>query len=287
MPNDRQDPPLNTEPPPNAISQGKTKEIEVERAANALSTDEPVRAIAKKKPGLFQQLAERLMPSDELIIPVEVAQRYIKVKDDYVDRNTQAVAFTVSKGEVVAKDTHPNTVKALVEIAKSNEWQSITVSGTDEFKAAVWMAARTQGLEVYGYKPTPVEEARLAEVIELKADKPRDVTQQVRPDGPVGAVAQGPAKQIAPEPPMPKLDAATKDLAAKDLKPVAVNALSIKTLQAAMKAKGWPPKTIEEFGRLAKDKAASLVSKPIKVRDVSKAPQRPAPVQQKAPSRVR
>lgn len=276
----------------NSIKKGGKKDAQKDLEARVPSTP--------KKAPLWRRLANQINQTDEIVVPVEVTQKYLKVKDAYVDRNSHAVAFTVAGDAVTAKDAQPGTVSAMVEIAKANQWESITVSGTDEFKAAVWMAARTQGLEVYGYKPSPVEEARLAEVIELQAGKPKDITQDA------GAMARGPERQAnvtsvkemgqasrAPAAKEAPIDVASKpsptvSAAQTKVDVSAVNGLTIRALQAGMKAKGWPADKIKEFGQMAKQKFAGKDTPLPKVKTAQArsqpAHQRSAPAQQKAPA---
>jgi len=49
----------------------------------------------------------------------------------------------------------------MIELAKAKHWSKIKISGTDEFKKEVWLAASMQGLEVEGYTPSAQDVALL------------------------------------------------------------------------------------------------------------------------------
>lgn len=90
---------------------------------------------------------------------------------------------------IVARKEDPETVAALVKIAKHNGWEGIDVDGSPEFKKAVWEAGSREGLTVRGYEPSFAEQERMAELRRADetrrereaAAKPAPVVEQVAP----------------------------------------------------------------------------------------------------------
>lgn len=95
-------------------------------------------------------------------IPDSVLRRYA-IKDHlyYSKDRTKGLAFE-DKGKIIsAKTSDADDVRAMIELAKAKKWSKIKISGTDEFKKEVWLAASMQGLEVGGYTPNAQDIALL------------------------------------------------------------------------------------------------------------------------------
>jgi hypothetical protein len=93
-------------------------------------------------------------------VPDSVRKRFLKVDSDYYfpDRSP---AFVDRGARLATRGEHPEVVKALVEIAKERDWNSITVKGSEAFRRAAWMEAVRNGLQVAGYKPTELDLAQV------------------------------------------------------------------------------------------------------------------------------
>ncbi len=72
-------------------------------------------------------------------------------------------SIDISDDRIVARSEDPETIAALVTIAKSNGWERIAVDGAPQFRRAVWEAATREGLVVGGYEPGFAEQARAEE----------------------------------------------------------------------------------------------------------------------------
>ncbi len=95
-------------------------------------------------------------------IPDSVLRRYA-IKDHlyYSKDRTKGLAFE-DKGKIIsAKTSDADDVRYMIELAKAKNWSKIKISGTDEFKKEVWLAASMQGLAVEGYAPSAQELALL------------------------------------------------------------------------------------------------------------------------------
>ena len=93
-------------------------------------------------------------------VPDSVRMRFLKVDSDYYfpDRSP---AFVDRGARLATRGEHPEVVKALVEIAKERDWNSISVKGSEAFRRAAWMEAVRNGLQVAGYKPTELDLAQV------------------------------------------------------------------------------------------------------------------------------
>lgn len=93
-------------------------------------------------------------------LPENLADRFFESKGTYYfpDRSP---AFAEKDGKLTmrTKELNPEVVKAFVTIAEDRGWNSLKVTGTKEFRQAVWLEAARRGLEVNGYTPTETEKA--------------------------------------------------------------------------------------------------------------------------------
>jgi hypothetical protein len=72
----------------------------------------------------------------------------------YVDARVQAPAFRDRGRELVAGRADPNAIRDMITIAQHRSWTIVTASGSADFRREAWLAGRSAGLEVQGYKPT-------------------------------------------------------------------------------------------------------------------------------------
>ncbi len=56
------------------------------------------------------------------------------------------------------------TIRAMVEVATTKNWQELTVSGTDEFRRNAWIEASLNSIKVRGYEPRETDRQLLADL---------------------------------------------------------------------------------------------------------------------------
>lgn len=140
-------------------------------------------------------------------IPPELATRYqvriIEPSDGserrvgmFLPTDREIPSIEIAGDRIIARNEDPETVSALVTIAKHNGWAGIDVEGSPEFRQAVWTAASREGLTVRGYEPSFDEQARLEELRRADAarhdrevaEKPAPTVEPIAPRAAVGAV---------------------------------------------------------------------------------------------------
>lgn len=147
-------------------------------------------------------------------IPPELATRYqvriIEPSDGserrvgmFLPTDRENPSIEIAGDRIVARNEDPETVSALVTIAKHNGWAGIDVEGSPEFRQAVWTAASREGLTVRGYEPSFDEQARLEELRRADAARrDREVAEKpaptVEPVAPTAAVGATEATVLAP-----------------------------------------------------------------------------------------
>ncbi|WP_242187436.1 LPD7 domain-containing protein [Sphingomonas sp. CARO-RG-8B-R24-01] len=139
-------------------------------------------------------------------IPPELATRYqvriIEPSDGserrvgmFLPTDRENPSIEIAGDRIIARNEDPETVSALVTIAKHNGWAGIDVEGSPEFRQAVWTAASREGLMVRGYEPSFDEQARMEELHRADAaqrdrkvaEKPAPTVEPVAPTAAVGA----------------------------------------------------------------------------------------------------
>jgi len=140
-------------------------------------------------------------------IPPELATRYqvriIEPSDGserrvgmFLPTDRETPSIEIAGDRIVARNEDPETVSALVTIAKHNGWEGIDVEGSPAFRQAVWTAASREGLTVRGYEPSFDEQARMEELRRADAarrdrevaEKPAPMVEPVAPRATVETV---------------------------------------------------------------------------------------------------
>ncbi len=146
-------------------AEAPTQEIEensigpVRRRAKAITaaarTEQPMRA----KPAVRERERER-----ERTVPEDVRRRFVQIKNEYFFPDG-ARAFKDRGDKLTTQSENTEVIRSLMTIAQSRGWDEIRVRGSERFRREAWVAAQTAGLNIRGYKPTELEESRLARAI--------------------------------------------------------------------------------------------------------------------------
>ncbi len=75
--------------------------------------------------------------------------------------DTSRVAFTESTFRLATDTNSPSIARSMVDVAEARNWQSLRISGSEDFKRLVWLEAAARGLKTLGYEPNPADLERL------------------------------------------------------------------------------------------------------------------------------
>lgn len=115
-------------------------------------------------------------------VPEPVARRYFtdarggRGLGFYVDARITAPAFRDEGRRLVAARNDPNVARDLARIARHRGWSIVVVQGDPNFRREAWLAARTLGLEVRGYRPTERDVQDLARATAAQERRNRSET---------------------------------------------------------------------------------------------------------------
>lgn len=65
------------------------------------------------------------------------------------------IAFTESMSRLATDTNSPSVARSMVDVAQLRKWDSIRVSGHEDFKRLVWLEASVRGVKTLGYEPSP------------------------------------------------------------------------------------------------------------------------------------
>lgn len=75
--------------------------------------------------------------------------------------DTSRVAFTETGFKLATDANSPSVARFMVDVAQARNWQSLRVSGNEEFRRLVWMEASARGVKALGYEPSPADLERV------------------------------------------------------------------------------------------------------------------------------
>jgi conjugative element/phage-associated large polyvalent protein len=130
-------------------------------SANSDATDpklNSVRASQRKQSAQFARDASTAASAN--VVPEPIARRFIQVRNKYYFPGG-ARAFTDRGNRLTTPSENTEVVRSLIGIAQARGWHEITVRGTERFRQEAWVQATLVGLQVRGYNPSEVEQARV------------------------------------------------------------------------------------------------------------------------------
>ncbi len=172
------------------------------RNIQAPKLDEP--AVTSYSPVMPDQYAPfidvKLHPLLDHEIPEVLLNRYA-MKDHvyYSKMRDKGLVFEDKGKSISAKSSDPDDIRAMIDLAKAKNWSKIKISGTEEFKREVWLAASMQDIAVEGYKPSLQDIALLEDAKSKTRNKIDFVEPEVTVSPPQAqAVTPQSAKQAQP-----------------------------------------------------------------------------------------
>lgn len=72
----------------------------------------------------------------------------------FVDAQTRVATIEDRGRRLLSQRSDPNAVRDMLRIAEHRGWTALDARGAQSFRREAWLAGRTAGLEVRGYRPT-------------------------------------------------------------------------------------------------------------------------------------
>lgn len=78
------------------------------------------------------------------------------------------IAFTESNLKLSTDSNNPSVARSMVDLAEARGWQSLRVSGHEDFRRLVWLEASLRGVRTIGYEPVPGDHEHLRKEREVR-----------------------------------------------------------------------------------------------------------------------
>jgi putative DNA primase/helicase len=110
--------------------------------------------------------ADKEREDDTIVLRLpDLSRRYLKAGDAYYFRDDHTtLAFSDQGKRLHTAHDDADVARSMVQLAAGKGWQSLKLSGSEEFKREAWLEANLRGLAVEGYEPKAPDKARLAEL---------------------------------------------------------------------------------------------------------------------------
>lgn len=171
----------------------------------------------------------------DFIMPRRLTQAYTELDGKFYAKDSNRVMFE-DKGEKLATSTNEKQAVAdMVAYAKAKQWESLKLSGSQEFRREAWLQAESQGIKTQGYTPKQADLAAL------------EALRQERSTNTITPLQERKAERKTPGTPAPRHDLNKNQAAmhAEATKNVTTNT------EALRKKPGMAEKSVEDLTKLA------------------------------------
>ncbi|MBM4257973.1 MAG: hypothetical protein FJ147_19035 [Deltaproteobacteria bacterium] len=90
---------------------------------------------------------------------------------EYRWKRSGDVAFVDKGNRLEFRTTNETAVKAGLQVAQEKGWQTVTASGSEEFRREAWMQARLMGVELKGYSPSLLDREEAMRRVHAQAER--------------------------------------------------------------------------------------------------------------------
>lgn len=158
---------------------------ETNKKAQSSSRSEPEFTDPKvERPSETEPNARKVVLDLQYRIPDNIKTRYHSVGGKFYSVSDHKTVLFEDKGkELKTALSDPQTVKDMLEVVKAKGWDSIKLSGSKDFRQAMFIEAAAQGIRTSGYNPTAADLQRVEALRERYAQNgitPEMVREQER-----------------------------------------------------------------------------------------------------------
>lgn len=164
----------------------KDEFIQEKNKKGQTSTRSESESIAPKfdRPSETEPNARKVVLDLQYRIPDNIKTRYHSVGGKFYSVSDHKTVLFEDKGkELKTALSDPQTVKDMLEVVKAKGWDSIKLSGSKDFRQAMFIEAAAQGIRTSGYNPTAADLQRVEALRERYAQNgitPEMVREQER-----------------------------------------------------------------------------------------------------------
>jgi hypothetical protein len=121
----------------------------------------------------------------------------------FVDAQSPVAVIEDRGRRLLSRRSDPNAVRDMVRIAEHRGWRRLEARGARTFRREAWLAGRTAGLEVRGYRPTERDLQALERRLAARERLDRRADDRIKPHTAAGdrlRLAEAVIRSRAPDP---------------------------------------------------------------------------------------
>lgn len=116
------------------------------------------------------------------IVPDAVARRFLRIGEQYYFPD-RTLAFVDTGTRLKVRTHNLEVVHSVVAIMQARGWQTVQLTGTQEFRQKLWREATLQGIGVQGYEPSALELQQLQRALDRSHPSQGTPDGKAAPDG--------------------------------------------------------------------------------------------------------
>jgi len=89
----------------------------------------------------------------EFIMPRRIEQAYVEINGKFYAKDSERVMFEDKGEKLLTSTTDKKAIEDMVTLAKAKQWESLKLTGSQEFRREAWLQAESQGIRTQGYTP--------------------------------------------------------------------------------------------------------------------------------------
>lgn len=187
------------------------------------------------------QRSGRELERGEFIMPRQIAKNYNEVDGKFFtkDKERPLVMFEDQGDKLATSTTDKKAIADMVMLAKAKQWDSLKLTGSQEFRREAWLQAESQGIKTQGYTP---KQSDLAALEALREERSTNSITPVQERKAVRETQQQSENIKAPRHDLNKNQAALHTEATK---------LIATNMQALQKQPAFADRSVEDLTKLA------------------------------------
>ena len=132
------------------------------------------------------QRSGRELQREEMIIPRRIIQTYTEVNGKFFAKDSNRLMFEDSGEKLATSTTDKEAIADMVAYAQAKQWNSLKLTGSQEFRREAWLQAESQGIRTQGYTPKEPDLAALKSLTQERSTNAITPLQERKREAPQG-----------------------------------------------------------------------------------------------------
>lgn len=129
---------------------------------------EKLETIQARENAIAVQLKGQELERDDLVMPRRIVQTYSEVDGKFFAKDSNRLMFEDQGEKIATSTTNKDAIADMITYAKAKQWESLKLSGSQEFRREAWLQAESQGIQTQGYTPKDKDLAELKALTEAR-----------------------------------------------------------------------------------------------------------------------